>query len=265
MINLKDAFVLAWDGAPGKLQELGPRFISRSFILEKILRKYKPYRTLEIGCGRGNITKILAKYSHDVLAIDQEETAINECKYILSEYNNVRLKKSDLFSFNCDGNFDLIVLSEVLEHIEDDNKALSYVNSLLTPNGLCLLTVPANPKLWNEEDITVGHKRRYTRQHIYKILEKNQFDILKCINWGFPINLIIYKYITIKSMYKIITNKNIYQQHNKKKNKGIPYLYILIKFYKALFRFISSVEILFSIFDKGIGYVCLAKKAKDKK
>lgn len=59
--------------------------------------------------------------------------------------------------------FDLILLLDVLEHIEDDRAALHKAVSLLKDDGILICTVPAYRFLWSDHDTAHGHKRRYTR------------------------------------------------------------------------------------------------------
>ena len=58
-----------------------------------------------------------------------------------------------------DNTFDRIICSHVLEHIEDDEKAISELYRILRPNGIALIAVPTYGKL-TEEDLTLSPKRR---------------------------------------------------------------------------------------------------------
>ena len=61
-----------------------------------------------------------------------------------------------------DGRYDMIVLLDVLEHIEDDVGSLRVLRRKLAPGGRMVLTVPAAPWLWSAHDVAHHHKRRYT-------------------------------------------------------------------------------------------------------
>jgi SAM-dependent methyltransferase len=60
------------------------------------------------------------------------------------------------------GLFDLFLLMDVLEHIEDDQGALHLVSEHCRPGGYLFVTVPALKWLWSGHDIFLGHKRRYS-------------------------------------------------------------------------------------------------------
>jgi hypothetical protein len=55
----------------------------------------------------------------------------------------------------------LFLLTDVLEHIEDDRATLGELVSAASPGCCFLLTVPADPSLWSEHDESFGHYRRY--------------------------------------------------------------------------------------------------------
>ena len=79
--------------------------------------------------------------------------------------------------------YDLILFMEVIEHLEDDQKALKKVYSLLNKNGIAIISTPSiNAPLYRlglakKFDKRVGHLRRYTMQELQ----------LKCLKAGFEI------------------------------------------------------------------------------
>ena len=60
------------------------------------------------------------------------------------------------------GGYDMIVLLDVLEHIDADTAALAALRGRLRPGGRLVLTVPAYAWLWSRHDETHHHHRRYT-------------------------------------------------------------------------------------------------------
>lgn len=57
----------------------------------------------------------------------------------------------------------LLGMFDVLEHIDDDRATLAWLASRLGPRGVLVLTVPAHPFLFDENDRLARHRRRYTR------------------------------------------------------------------------------------------------------
>lgn len=78
--------------------------------------------------------------------------------------------------------FDLVITSEVLEHIEEWQKAL--INLLQLSDRYVIVTVPAGRRYTIDERI--GHFRHYTIEDVASIVEAHGFRVLKARYWGFP-------------------------------------------------------------------------------
>jgi SAM-dependent methyltransferase len=68
--------------------------------------------------------------------------------------------------------FDLVLALDVLEHIDDDSRALAEAVRLVKPHGLLLLTVPALPSLWGGQDVVSEHRRRYTKRTLIRLFKE---------------------------------------------------------------------------------------------
>jgi SAM-dependent methyltransferase len=60
-----------------------------------------------------------------------------------------------------DGTFDLVCALDIIEHVDDDDSALSELVRVVRSGGLLLISTPLHPVLWNSFDEFVGHRRRY--------------------------------------------------------------------------------------------------------
>lgn len=60
--------------------------------------------------------------------------------------------------------YSLILMLDVLEHLEDPVGALQHAVDLLTPEGTLLITVPAFMALWTNHDVLNHHLTRYTKR-----------------------------------------------------------------------------------------------------
>jgi SAM-dependent methyltransferase len=59
------------------------------------------------------------------------------------------------------GAFDLVCALDVVEHVDDDDRALSELARVAEPGGALLLSMPLHPSHWSAFDEFVGHRRRY--------------------------------------------------------------------------------------------------------
>jgi SAM-dependent methyltransferase len=86
---------------------------------------------------------------------------------------NVRLVLSRLESpavrpASCDA----VLALDVLEHLDDDAAGLRAAAALVAPGGLLLVTVPALPALWGQQDVVSQHRRRYTRATLLSLFQR---------------------------------------------------------------------------------------------
>jgi 2-polyprenyl-3-methyl-5-hydroxy-6-metoxy-1,4-benzoquinol methylase len=114
----------------------------------------------EVGCGTGLVQRqIEDRYGIPVTGIDLNEFAL--------ERNFSRL--SPLYCYDIHQRspelrekFDVILLCDVLEHIEDEIAFLQAVHYHLAPRGSLVVNVPACQMFYSEFDRRVGHYRRYS-------------------------------------------------------------------------------------------------------
>jgi SAM-dependent methyltransferase len=72
--------------------------------------------------------------------------------------------------FDCAQSYDVIVATDVLEHIEDDRAATKWIADHLRPGGFFLSTVPAFQFLFSEHDVALHHYRRYSASNYAAIM-----------------------------------------------------------------------------------------------
>ncbi|NUR06185.1 MAG: class I SAM-dependent methyltransferase [Nocardioidaceae bacterium] len=70
-----------------------------------------------------------------------------------------------------DGSFDVASAFDVVEHCDDDRRAVSELGRVLRPGGRLLLSVPAYQWAWSHHDVRAGHYRRYTRPRLVALVE----------------------------------------------------------------------------------------------
>lgn len=96
-----------------------------------------PKRILEIGCGKGELLRLLRERGHDVAAIDADRDVVEQSPPELG----VQLASGDALPFP-DASFDLVLSFDVLEHIPDSDRHLREVRRVLKPGGHYLLQTP---------------------------------------------------------------------------------------------------------------------------
>ena len=125
---------------------------SRRKIFFKILKKLnlKNQKILDYGSGAGANIHILKKLSQNIDVFEPNKKMHPELK---DRGVNVITK--------LEGNYDLILLTDVIEHIQHDKEEMLYLANNLNTDGYMFITVPAYQFLYSSKDSQLKHFRRY--------------------------------------------------------------------------------------------------------
>lgn len=130
---------------------------------------------IDLGCGSGALLPALARRAQVVAGLDAYAHSLATAR--LREPRAV-LVQADLDSVPLsDGQFDLVVALDVLEHVEPGG-LLSEARRLVGSDGRLLLAVPAFPSLWSPLDEAAGHRCRYRRADLDRELEQHGWSVV---------------------------------------------------------------------------------------
>ena len=83
-----------------------------------------------------------------------------------------------------DAAFDLVCALDIVEHVEDDVRALDELSRVARPGAALLLSVPLHPERWNAFDDFVGHRRRYRPETLVDTLGRHGLRIERSAGYG---------------------------------------------------------------------------------
>ena len=160
---------------------------SRSDALMQV-KKFIPFDKaviMEIGCSSGFLIRDMVKSFPEAVIIGSD--VIKEPLYRLAKnFVGIPLIRFDLLQCPLpDQSADVLITLNVLEHIEDDIRALQKAFNLLKPGGYLIIEVPAGPNLYDAYDAELHHVRRYSASELQGKLTEAGFKICRKSHLGF--------------------------------------------------------------------------------
>jgi SAM-dependent methyltransferase len=154
----------------------GKRILVQDVLETATWKKSSPIAILDIGCGTGMILDLLTYYgcpygmdfSTEALRFSK---AKGQNRLTCSDANIAIPFKDDVFS--------AITCLDVLEHLDNDRRAVEEMYRICAPGGLVIITVPAFDEQWSAHDVALHHKRRYTKPRLQRITAGLRWDVLE--------------------------------------------------------------------------------------
>ena len=161
------------------------------FIFKKLPVKSGTF--MDIGAGNGLFLKFFKNKGFEVEGIELEKEQVHEMQKD-SKLKDVKIQQGDITQLHGNADFDVVIASDVIEHIEDDVTALRNLFTFVKMNGHLIITVPAHMYLYGKRDEKWGHYRRYGNRDLInkislltdsKIISVSQWNILGYIAYFF--------------------------------------------------------------------------------
>jgi 2-polyprenyl-3-methyl-5-hydroxy-6-metoxy-1,4-benzoquinol methylase len=114
----------------------------RQQTLELVQKVAEPgSKVLDIAAAQGNFSLSLAEMGYDVTWNDLREELIGYVK-LKWESGNIQYQPGNFFELNFDGQFDVVLATEVIEHVAHPDEFLAKLAQFLKPNGYIIITTP---------------------------------------------------------------------------------------------------------------------------
>jgi SAM-dependent methyltransferase len=146
-------------------------FQGRRRILDGFLAALDPplppgARVLDVGCGTGANGPVLAARAAFTVGLDASPIPLG----LGQRSHGARLRGDAAALPFADASFDLVVVLDVLEHLDDDAAGAREVRRVLRPGAAALFFVPALRVLWGLQDDVSHHRRRYGRAELRQVV-----------------------------------------------------------------------------------------------
>jgi SAM-dependent methyltransferase len=171
-------------------------FIGKNELLIKMAEEQGPFdKVLNLGCGVGGNANNFSAFGN-VISADVDLFSVSCAKkyaeVVRTDACNVPFKSNT---------FDCVILSDVLEHIEEDSRVVSEIIPAIKPGGLIIITVPAIKFLFSTHDLALGHHRRYSRKELLDLCK--DLEVIRVVYWNFFNLLIVAPFRLIKKFLNL--------------------------------------------------------------
>jgi SAM-dependent methyltransferase len=151
----------------------------------EVISPYLHGHILEIGSGIGNISNQFVQAGSTISLSDIDTYYLDLLKEQFSSSPNVKIiecidlqhPEFEIVYKHLEQKFNSIFLLNVLEHLENEARAIHNCSFLLKPKGTLLILVPAYSLLFSRLDSALGHYRRYTQGTLCRLLESKNLQL----------------------------------------------------------------------------------------
>jgi SAM-dependent methyltransferase len=176
------------------------RFSSHYWILKILGRDNRPLRILEVGTASGYLGKFLREHGHSVIGIELDPDAAARARPF---YEEMCVGDLETFRFPWRGEFDWILLADVLEHLRDPMAVLARAIPCLKPSGKLLISIPNIANIVIRLGLLAGrfdyaergildrtHLRFFTLRSLLQTLDRAGLRVIEVRATSLPVQLV---------------------------------------------------------------------------
>lgn len=184
------------------------RFIYKKINESKVENGKSKVKLIDIGAGNGLFLKFFKDKGLQVAGIELEHENV-ENMLRDPQLKGVAISQGDITQLTGDEEYDVVIASDVIEHIEDDELAIEHLWSFVSPGGILIITVPAHAHLYGKRDEAWGHFRRYDKGSLKSKVQSIQSGSVEFITFWNTIGYFVY-FLFEKIFHKPINEKMRY-------------------------------------------------------
>ncbi len=155
-------------------------YAERRALVRRTVGRWPAGRAVDVGCGPGGNTVVLRELGWVTTGVE----------YTPGGATIARAKGLDVVRADArrlpfaDASHDLVISTDVWEHIDDDEAVARETHRVLRRGGRALVAVPASMNLWSGHDVALGHVRRYERDELTSLLQRVGLEVVDAWSWN---------------------------------------------------------------------------------
>ena len=155
-------------------------YAERRALVRRMMADVPPGRAVDVGCGSGGNTGVLRELGWQVAGLEYHPAAAR-----LASTRGLPVVRGDARQLPFrDGCMDLVMSTDMWEHIDDDEAVARETVRVLRPGGRALIAVPCSMSLWSGHDVALGHVRRYERDELVALMESAGLSVQSVRSWN---------------------------------------------------------------------------------
>ncbi len=152
--------------------------VRNQILMERVAKLVKGKQNLTIlnvGVATGSTSELLTQFG-EVVSVEYDA----DCCEFAKERTGLNIIQGSILELPFEDNtYDLVCAFDVIEHVEDDSKAIKELKRVCKSDGWVVVSVPAFMFLWSHHDVINHHHRRYTMPMLEKVfLQENNGTIM---------------------------------------------------------------------------------------
>ncbi len=242
---------------------------TRAHIILSYLRYHRKHvtntspRILDIGCGRGNLLKIMEQKGCDCYGIERAEFPTNELSH------KIHIYRGNLEDTSFEENFfDAVIIWHVLEHINNPILMIQKTARILRTGGIQVIAVPnfgsfqarAFRKYWFHLDLP-RHVHHFTADVLLRLLKQNGFEIIHKHTFSIEQNIFGFIQTFFNIILPLAKPNQFYSLLKKRDNNFLNFSFFLYAILSVFVFPFALLEYLISgITGRGGTFIVYAKK-----
>jgi 2-polyprenyl-3-methyl-5-hydroxy-6-metoxy-1,4-benzoquinol methylase len=191
------------------LDAVSPAAIHRRRQVTLAAKKHAPgaRMILDVGCGQGELLRDIVPHFAGAKIrgadISEESIVASRLRNPTFELFTLDLVSPDFERVHAAhlGRYDLVICSEVIEHIAQAEVAVARLRLLAAPGGIVVVTVPGGRM--SRFDVAIGHQRHYTTAMLRDLLAGAALEVRDIRAWGFPFHSIYREAVRVASRFAV--------------------------------------------------------------